>query len=96
MRNILLFGAGKSSSYLVQYLLNHASSDQFCLQIVDQDLQAIQKLTQGHHQAEPIILDLFEEVEKRKALIANSALVISMIPAHLHIDIAKDCILYKK
>jgi saccharopine dehydrogenase-like NADP-dependent oxidoreductase len=96
MQTILLFGAGKSSSYLVQYLLNQAESNQYKLLVVDQDLKAIEKLTNKHNYSEAIVLDIFQEVEKRKTLIQSAKLVISMIPAHLHIDIAKDCIAYKK
>lgn len=96
MQKILLFGAGKSSAYLIQYLLNHSISNNFILQIVDQDILAIEKLSQKHINSEAIVLDIFKDEEDRKALIANASLVISMIPAHLHINIAKDCIRYKK
>lgn len=96
MQNILLFGAGKSSSYLVQYLLNHAPTNHYTLQIVDQDLQNIESLTKNHHLSEAIVIDIFKEEQKRKALIENACVVISMLPAHLHIAIAKDCIHFKK
>ena len=36
------------------------------------------------------------EVDARKAMIMNSEIVISMLPARFHIEIAKDCLEYGK
>jgi saccharopine dehydrogenase-like NADP-dependent oxidoreductase len=40
-------------------------------------------------------LDIFDE-NQRKNQIQKADIVISMLPAHLHIEVAKDCIAYKK
>ena len=40
-------------------------------------------------------MDIFNENE-RKNEIKKSDLVISMLPAHLHFEVAKDCLQFKK
>lgn len=51
--------------------------------------------TNNHKNATAIAFDVFNE-EQRKAEIQKANIVISMLPAHLHIEVAKDCITYKK
>jgi saccharopine dehydrogenase-like NADP-dependent oxidoreductase len=55
---------------------------------------ALQK-TNNHPNATAIQIDIFN-AEQRQAEIAKSDIVVSMLPAHLHIEVAKDCILLKK
>ena len=40
MKNILLFGAGRSSTSLIKYLLDRTESHQFKLYIADQSIQS--------------------------------------------------------
>ena len=54
-----------------------------------------QQKTNNHKNASAIAFDVFNE-EQRKAEIQKATIVISMLPAHLHIEVAKDCITYKK
>jgi saccharopine dehydrogenase-like NADP-dependent oxidoreductase len=95
MRTIVILGTGKSSSSLIQYLLKKSDEENLHLIIGDISLVSAQNKTNNHHNATPIVIDIFDEI-KRKALIQKADIVISMLPAHLHIEIAKDCILYKK
>ncbi|CAM3776090.1 saccharopine dehydrogenase family protein [Flavobacterium branchiophilum] len=95
MRHLLIIGAGKSASTLIQYLLNKSESEHLHLVIADLSLELAQKKTNNHPNATPIALDIRNESQRRQH-IAAATLVISMLPAHLHIEIAKDCILFKK
>ena len=95
MRNILIIGAGKSASTLIQYLLNKSESENLHLTIGDLSLALAQKKTHNHKNAAAISLDIFNE-KQRKTEIEKADIVISMLPAHLHIEVAKDCIVYKK
>jgi saccharopine dehydrogenase-like NADP-dependent oxidoreductase len=95
MRNILIIGAGKSASTLIQYLLNKSESENLHLTIGDLSLALAQKKTHNHKNATAIAIDIFNEVQ-RKSEIEKADIVISMLPAHLHIEVAKDCIVYKK
>jgi saccharopine dehydrogenase-like NADP-dependent oxidoreductase len=95
MRTILIIGAGRSASSLIQYLLNKSEEENLHLIIGDLSLELAQKKTNNHQNATPITLDIFDN-EQRKNAIENADIVISMLPAHLHIEVARDCIVYKK
>ena len=95
MRNILIIGAGRSASSLIQYLLQHSDTENLHLTIGDLSLALAQRKTNGHKNATAIALDIFE-AQQRKTEIEKADIVISMLPAHLHIEVAKDCIVYKK
>lgn len=95
MRTVLIFGAGRSASSLIQYLLVKSTEEQLHLVIADLSIELAQKKTNNHPNATPIALDILNELERQKA-IQQADIVVSMLPAHLHIEIAKDCILYKK
>lgn len=95
MRTILIIGAGRSASSLIQYLLNKSEKENLHLVIGDLSLALAQKKTNNHPNATAIALDIFDEDQRKKA-IQNADIVISMLPAHLHIEVAKDCIIYKK
>ena len=95
MRKILIIGAGRSASSLIQYLLNKSVKENLHLVIGDLSLNLAQKKTNNHPNATAIALDIFDEDQRKKA-IQIADIVISMLPAHLHIEIAKDCVIYKK
>lgn len=95
MRAILIIGAGRSSSYLIQYLLNKSVEEGLHLIIGDLSLESAQKKTNNHPNATAISLDIFDE-RSRKEAIQKADIVISMLPAHLHIEVARDCVFYKK
>jgi saccharopine dehydrogenase-like NADP-dependent oxidoreductase len=95
MRNILIIGAGRSASSLIRYLLEKSAAENLHVTIGDLSAELARKKTNGHPNATAIALDIFNEAQ-RKAEIAKADIVISMLPAHLHIEVAKDCITYKK
>ncbi|MHC0439892.1 saccharopine dehydrogenase family protein [Flavobacterium sp. 3-210] len=95
MRSILIFGAGRSASSLIRYLLSKSESENLHLIVADLSLALAEKKTQKHPNATPIALDIFN-AEERKLAIEKASIVISMLPAHLHIEIAKDCLHFKK
>lgn len=95
MRNVLIIGAGRSASSLIRYLLSKSNEEELHLTVADLSLSLAKAKTQEHPNATPLALDIFNSVERKKA-IANASIVISMLPAHLHIEIAKDCLEYKK
>jgi saccharopine dehydrogenase-like NADP-dependent oxidoreductase len=95
MRKIILFGAGKSASSLIKYLLDKSENENLHLTIADLNLELAKKKINNHKNATAISIDIFNEKERR-AQIENTDIVISMLPAHLHIEIAKDCVLFKK
>ncbi|MFC5682510.1 saccharopine dehydrogenase family protein [Flavobacterium sp. MAHUQ-51] len=95
MRVVLIIGAGRSASSLIQYLLDKSEEEQLQLQIADLSLELAQKKTNNHPNATPLSLDIHNQKQRAEA-IQHADIVISMLPAHLHIEIAKDCVLFKK
>ena len=95
MKNILIIGAGKSSSSLIQYLLNKSNTENLFLTIADISTENALKLINNHKNAKAIILDVFNEKERMQE-IQNSDIVISMLPARFHTEVAKDCIKLEK
>ena len=95
MRHILIIGAGRSASSLIQYLLNKSEKEQLHLTIGDLSIELAQKKTANHPNATALAFDIFNE-NQRQTEIQKADIVISMLPAHLHFEVAKDCIKYKK
>ena len=95
MRQILIIGAGRSASSLIRYLLSKSAVEKIQLVIGDLSLALAEKKTNGHPNATAIALDIFDNHQRADA-ISKADIVISMLPAHLHIEVARDCIVYKK
>jgi len=91
MRSILIVGAGRSSSALVRYLLEKSFIEKLKVVIADISIENAKKLVEGHENAEIVELDIFN-IEGRKDLVGKADIVISMLPARFHLEIAKDCL----
>lgn len=95
MRNILVIGAGRSASSLIKYLLEKSEKEQLHITIADLSLELAQRKTHNHPNARPIAFDILD-AEQRKAEIQKSDIVVSMLPAFMHLEVAKDCLFYNK
>ena len=95
MRNILIIGAGRSSASLIKYLLEKSVEENLQITIADISVDLAESIINNHKSAKTLVLDIFDEVERVSA-IKNADIVISMLPARFHIEVAKDCITYKK
>ena len=95
MRKILIIGSGKSTSYLLKYLLDKSISENLFITVGDLNIDQAKTLTRNHENAKTIKLDVFDDTSRSQA-IKDADIIISMLPAHLHIEVAKDCITYKK
>lgn len=95
MRHILIIGAGKSTAVLIDYLLQKAEEHHLFLTIADKELKSAQVLSQQHERTRAIALDIFNASERKEA-IQEASIVISMLPASMHVEVALDCITYGK
>lgn len=95
MRKILVIGAGKSSSYLIKYFVDKSKSENLHITIGDINLENAQKLLGDSTNSKAIYLDIFDNEARSKA-IKETDIVVSMLPARYHIEVAKDCIRHKK
>ena len=95
MRNILIIGSGKSTSYLIQYLLDKSETENLHITVGDLNLETAQKMINNHKNATAIALDVFND-DSRTEAVKKADIVISMLPARFHVEVAKDCVTYKK
>ena len=94
-RNILVVGAGKSTSYLLDYFIEKAASENLHLTVGDLHPENIPESIRAHPACSVISLDIFQE-EARQAAIKSADIVVSMLPPRLHINVAKDCLSFGK
>ncbi len=95
MRKILIIGSGKSSSYLIKYFLDKSDSENLQITIGDISIENAKKLIGNHTNANAVLLDVFDKKSRSNA-IKNADIVVSMLPARFHIEVAKDCIIFGK
>src|SRR5690606_30372825 len=95
MRQILVIGAGKSTSVLIEFLIDRSENENLQITIGDINPEQAQKIIGTHKRCRAIHLNIFDQ-ESRKNAIKESDIVISMLPARYHIEVARDCLEYSK
>jgi saccharopine dehydrogenase-like NADP-dependent oxidoreductase len=95
MKNILIIGAGRSSANLIQYLLQNASVYDWRIRVGDMDVSFARSKIGDSQFGEAFQLDASNS-EMRRSEISKADLVISMLPAAMHMEVAKDCIHFGK
>ncbi len=96
MRKILILGAGRSASSLIRYLIQHAARNQWRVTVADKEPSSAERLVhEGVAVAQGVALDATDHAG-RVALIQQHDLVISMLPAFMHMDVLKDCLAHRK
>lgn len=93
VKNVLLIGAGLSSSYLIKYLEEQAQKHRWKITVADRDIDLVQSKTSK--ETINIGLDIFNETQ-REQLIRDADIVISFLPAKLHIYVARSCLKFAK
>lgn len=95
LKTIVLIGAGKSATVLIDYLITESEINNWKFIIADSNRNLILAKTNNSPFAEAVELDVMNEVQRGK-LIERAHVVISMMPPALHFLIAKDCVEYRK
>ena len=95
MKTILIFGAGKSATVLIDYLLENASAENWKIIVVDNNLKLAQAKIGGSPYAIAASFDILQ-TEDRVKQIKQSDVVISLLPPTLHIEVAQDCVRHGK
>ena len=91
MKKIIIFGAGRSSTSLIDYLLSIAEEQQIFITLLDYNEELAKSKIQNHKFGEAHFIDANNQNE-RLQFIRGAQLVISMLPAHMHLGIVKDAI----
>jgi len=95
LKTILLIGAGKSATVLIDYLIAEAETNNWKFIVADTDREQILLKTRNSPFAQAVQLDVTND-EQRGKLIEKAHVVISMMPPALHFLVAKDCVEYRK
>jgi saccharopine dehydrogenase (NADP+, L-glutamate forming) len=95
MKHVLVIGAGKSTSVLIEYLLEQAREHDWQVRVVDQDPALAESRVGGHERGTAEAFEADDE-SRRVALVKDADLVVSMLPAHLHGPVAEACVYYGK
>ncbi|RSK41834.1 saccharopine dehydrogenase family protein [Mangrovimonas spongiae] len=95
MRNILIIGSGKSTSFLIKYFLDKSDSEKLFITVGDLDINNAKKLVNNHPNTKAIALDIFNQ-DSRERAIKDADIVVSMLPARFHVEAAKDCLKFNK
>jgi saccharopine dehydrogenase-like NADP-dependent oxidoreductase len=95
MKTILILGAGLSASSMIRYLLERSIENNWHLRVTDQDFEMVKRKLNGHPNATALHFNALDPADRRPE-IEKADLVISMLPARFHVEVAKDCVDYKK
>jgi saccharopine dehydrogenase-like NADP-dependent oxidoreductase len=95
MTKILVIGAGRSTVSLIDYLLKNSTTYDWRITVADVDIKLAQDKVLGQANGSAISFDIKNE-EKRRAVIADHDFIISMLPAFMHGDVARDCVEFGK
>ena len=91
MKKIIIFGAGRSSTSLIEYLLSIAEEQQIFITLLDYNEELAKSKIRNHKFGEAHFIDANNQIERLR-FIRGAQLVISMLPAHMHLGIVKDAI----
>ncbi len=95
MQSILVVGSGRSASTLIQYLLDHSEANDWQVVVGDYDQSLAEQKVGSHPNGKAIAFDVFDE-QQRNDGIRNADIVVSMLPASMHILLAEDCVFQGK
>ena len=95
MKNILVIGAGRSAVTLIKYLLDNALENNWNVRVGDFSENLAKKATGVHSNGSAFLFDVFND-NQRIMEISNADIVISMLPASMHVLVAQDCVKLKK
>ena len=95
MQKIFIIGAGLSSSTLIKYLLDNSDEQNWKVLIGDISEETAKKKVNGHPNGEAFKFDI-NNAELRDKLISEVDIVVSMLPASMHLSVAEACVRFGK
>ncbi|GGA83600.1 saccharopine dehydrogenase C-terminal domain-containing protein [Puia dinghuensis] len=91
MKQILLFGAGKSATSLIRYLIDVSAGRDWQLVVAESNLALAESKIAGSPHARAVCLDV-TRTEAVDTLVAAADIVISLLPPALHYTVAVSCL----
>lgn len=94
MQNVLIAGAGKSASVLIEYMLQKSKKN-WTVTLMDANEKVVLSKLNNHPNGIPAIIDV-SDTAARQALVQKADIVLSILPPHLHYLLAQDCLAFNK
>jgi saccharopine dehydrogenase-like NADP-dependent oxidoreductase len=91
LKTILVFGAGKSATVLIDYLKQTVTDHNWKLIVADSNLEQAQLKVGNSSHAQAVEVNV-ADADERRMLIEAADIVISLLPPFLHIHVVKDCV----
>jgi|TARA_B110000046_G_scaffold171075_1_gene191558 saccharopine dehydrogenase-like NADP-dependent oxidoreductase len=91
MRKILVIGAGRSTYSLIKYLLDNAESENWKVKVGDISIELAQQKVGESSFGSAIRFNVTDELQCERE-INEADIVVSMLPASMHVDVARACI----
>ena len=91
MKKILVLGAGRSSSALIGYLLQHATDNEWFVTVGDIAIESAFRKLGSTNRGRAVVFDIHQDEESRRE-IAAADVVISLLPPDLHALVALRCL----
>ena len=91
-RNVLVLGSGFVAAPLVDYLLRDGKTE---ITIASNSIQEVSRLSRNRENVETVLLDI-SNLDQLGKLISECDIVVSLVPASMHVTIAQECIKWKK
>jgi saccharopine dehydrogenase (NADP+, L-glutamate forming) len=94
-QKILIIGAGKSATVLIQYLQQKAVENDWYILLADGDEAIAKNKWNNAPNGTALGIDIKNDLD-RQNLVQKADIVVSMMPAQLHFLVAKDCLQFGK
>ena len=94
-QTILIIGAGKSATVLIQYLQQKAVENDWYILLADGDEATAKNKWNNAPNGTALGINIENEID-RQNLVQKADIVVSMLPAQLHFLVAKDCLHFEK
>ncbi len=95
MKKILVLGAGRSSSALINYLLENSTQYSWSVTVADIDVKHAETSINKHPSGIAISFSIDDE-ERASDVITEFDVVVSLLPPHLHDRVAVHCVKHAK
>lgn len=95
MKKILLFGAGKSATVLIDYLLKNAEAQHWEVTVADANPELARSKVGSSPPGKAVSFDINNSPERDK-YISEADIIISLLPPVLHAVVAKSCVVHGK
>ena len=94
MKQILVLGAGRMASTLIDYLVDKGQQEQWQVRVADISETLAMEKVRGYANATAVGFDVTDASQLSKE-VADASLVISLLPVSFHVSVAKVCLKFR-